>query len=146
MQFTKALQHTIVWKAANTVLVFLINLLLVRIFGPGDSGAFFYALTSLSLFILIISGSIESGLTYFGSNDPRSIPALLLLVLPLLIVQAGAGWLLLGFFELPLDREMSWAFVVSNLVIVYFSALYYSKRWFLLLNICLVPVNIIVCA
>jgi O-antigen/teichoic acid export membrane protein len=141
MQFTKALQHTIVWKAVNMVLVFCINLLLVRIFGPQDSGDFFYALTTLSLFILIISCSIESGLTYHGSNDPANIPTLSLLILPWLVLQAGASWLLLRLFDIELDQGRSWIFVISNLVIIYVSALYYSKKWFHSLNLSIAFVN-----
>ncbi|MEO7532623.1 MAG: oligosaccharide flippase family protein, partial [Ferruginibacter sp.] len=144
MQFTKALQHTIVWKALNTILIFCINLLLVRILGAESSGEFFFAVTALSFFILILSGSVESGITYYGSNDSANIASLSLLVLPWLLLQALASWLLLRFLAVKVDQQLSWLFIISNLIILYFSALYYSKKWFLSLNLSVFIVNALV--
>jgi O-antigen/teichoic acid export membrane protein len=138
MQFTKALQHTIAWKALNTILTFFINLLLVRILGADGSGEFFYSITLLSFAVLLISWSMESGITYYGSNNLESIPTITLFIIPWLLVQAGATWLLLQFISINLDKQLSWLFIVSNLVISYFSALFYARKWIL-------PVNIIVC-
>ncbi len=144
MQFTKALQHTIVWKALNTVLTFCINLLLVRIMGAEYSGMFFYAIAMLTFFTLVISWSIESGITYYGSNEPVNIISLSIVILPLLLLQAGISWLLLGFIETPIDKTLCWLFIISNLAIVYFSALYYAQKKFLSLNLVVCGVNILV--
>ena len=88
MQINKILKHAIVWKLANTMLVFLINLLLVRLLGAADSGVFFYEITVLSFWVLVISFSLESGITYFGSKDNKTLSPLIFIILPLLFAQA----------------------------------------------------------
>ncbi len=138
MQFTKALQYTIGWKALNTLLTFFINLLLVRILGVDESGYFFYAITLLSFFTLVISWSMEAGITYYASINNDKISSVLRFILPLLLFQAVTGWVLLYFFPVSINWYFSWSYILSNLAIIYFSALYYAKKWF-------VPVNLIVC-
>jgi O-antigen/teichoic acid export membrane protein len=138
MQFSKALQHTIGWKSLNTLLAFGINLLLVRIMGAESSGTFFYSITVLSFLTLAASWSMEAGITYYGSNDPESTPVIALLIIPVLIVQAAASWLVLRVLPINLEVGLSWVYVLSNLAITYFSALFYARKFF-------IPVNVIVC-
>ncbi|CAN5382293.1 oligosaccharide flippase family protein [soil metagenome] len=144
MQFTKALQHTIVWKVINTVLTFCINLLLVRIMGGEYSGIFFYAIALYAFFTLVMSGSIESGITYFGSNNSLNIKSLSIFLIPWLIIQGGISWLLLGIIDLGLNKQFAWFYIVANLVIVYFTALYYTQKRFILINVIICVVNFFV--
>ncbi len=144
MQFTKALQHTIGWKALNTILIFLINLLLVRILGVTASGHFFYSITLLSFITLIISWSMESGITYYGSNYLDNIPSITIFILPWLLVQALITWGVLYWIPVHVSRQLSWLYVISNLVIIYFSALYYATKSFVSINVIICVVNSIV--
>ena len=144
MQFTKALQHSIGWKALNTILIFLINLLLVRILGATASGDFFYSITLLSFFTLIISWSMESGITYYGSNQLSSIPSITIFILPWLFLQAIITWGVLYLIPVHIGRQLSWVYVVSNLLIIYFSSLYYATKSFVSINIIICLVNSIV--
>ncbi len=144
MQFTKALQHSIGWKALNTILIFLINLLLVRILGATASGDFFYSITLLSFITLIISWSMESGITYYGSNQTNSIASITIFILPWLLLQAIITWGLLYLIPVHIGRQLSWLYVVSNLVIIYFSALYYATKSFVSINVTICVVNSIV--
>ncbi|MBC7887784.1 MAG: oligosaccharide flippase family protein [Ferruginibacter sp.] len=144
MQFTKALQHNIGWKALNTVLAFFINLLLVRILGAAESGDFFYTIALLSFFTLVTSWSMEAGITFYGSKHRDSVPAISLLILPWLVMQAVVVWVLLHFMIFSVNRQISWLYVLSNLVIIYFSALYYAKKWFISINVIVCVVNSIV--
>ncbi len=144
MQFTKALQHTIVWKIINTVLTFCINLLLVRIMGGAYSGIFFYAIALYAFFTLIMSGSIESGITYFGSSSSLNIKSLSIFLIPWLIIQGLVSWLLLGIIDLELNKQFAWIYIISNLAIVYFTALYYTQKRFIFLNIVICSINFMV--
>jgi len=146
MQFTKALQHTIGWKALNTILIFLVNLLLVRILGVTASGDFFYSITLLSFITLIISWSMESGIIYFGSNHLDNIPSIAIFILPWLLIQAIVTWGILYLIPVHISRQLSWLYVVSNLVIIYFSALYYATKSFVSINVIICVVNSIVLA
>ncbi|MEO6229180.1 MAG: oligosaccharide flippase family protein [Ferruginibacter sp.] len=144
MQFTKALQHTIVWKVINTVLTFCINLLLVRIMGGEYSGIFFYAIALYAFFTLVMSGSIESGITYFGSNNSLNIKSLSIFLIPWLIIQGAVSWLLLGIINLELNKQFAWFYIIANLGITYFTALYYTQKRFILLNVIICVINFFV--
>jgi hypothetical protein len=138
MQFTKALQHTIGWKALNTILTFFINLILVRILGAEGSGDFFYSIALLSFFTLLISWSLEAGITYYGSKNVESIASITIFILPWLVIQALVSGMLIQYLPIHTHPQLSWLYVLSNLVIIYCSALYYARKWF-------IPVNLLVC-
>jgi hypothetical protein len=143
MQFNQALQHTIIWRSLNTALGFGINLLLVRIMGAALSGQFFYALALLSFITLVLSLSIETGITYIGSNTSASIPALTVGIFPLLVLQFILSWWILNWFDTQLDFLFSMLFVVGNLAVVYFSAILAALKSFAWLNSIPVMVNLI---
>lgn len=144
MQFTKALQHSLGWKALNTVLTFFINLLLVRILGAAGSGDFFYSIAWLSFFTLAISWSMEAGITYYGANNVSSIPSIILFSIPWLVLQAIGSWWFLDIITLNIQKHIAWLYVISNLVIIYISALYYAKKMFFSINVIICIVNFIV--
>src|SRR5436309_12496683 len=110
MQFNKALKHTIVWKTLNTGFGFFINLLIVRLLGATASGNFFYAITALSFFTLLISWSLEAGITYYASNNKESLPSISFFILPLLLVQGLISWSILRFIPLGIDTFFSFVF------------------------------------
>ncbi|MFZ4058547.1 MAG: hypothetical protein ACOYKE_10435 [Ferruginibacter sp.] len=144
MQFNQALQHTIIWRSLNTALGFGINLLLVRIMGAALSGQFFYALALLSFITLVLSLSIETGITYIGSNTSASIPALTVGIFPLLVLQFILSWWILNWLDTQVDFLFSMLFVVGNLAVVYFSAILAALKSFAWLNSIPVVVNLIV--
>ena len=89
MQFEKALTYNITLKLLNVITAFFINVLFVRITGAGISGDFFYLITILSFFILIIGISMESGITLYASRDQNNATSLAWLVqLPLLVINS----------------------------------------------------------
>jgi O-antigen/teichoic acid export membrane protein len=143
MHFNTILKHTIAWKMINTVLVFLINLLLVRLLGVAASGSFFYAITELSLLVLLLSWCLESGITYFASKDDHLISTILFFILPLLLVQGAIAFVVLKSMQLTISYQLALLFIVSSLAIIYFSAFFYAKKWFIALNIIICGVNFI---
>jgi O-antigen/teichoic acid export membrane protein len=143
MHFNTILKHTIAWKMINTVLVFLINLLLVRLLGVEKSGGFFYSITELSLLVLLLSWCLESGITYFASKDTHIISTILFFVLPLLLVQGLIASFVLKYMQLTINFSLALLFIVSNLAIIYFSAFFYSKKWFVALNIIICGINFV---
>ena len=146
MQFKRALQHTIAWKSLNTALAFFINLLLVRILGAAVSGDFFYSLAMLAFFTLASSWSLESGITYYASKDNGNIPAITSFLIPWVLFQAICLWLLLRFIEVNLDARLAAAYILANLCIAYFSALFYARKWVFTVNIIACLVNAVVLA
>jgi O-antigen/teichoic acid export membrane protein len=143
MHFNKTLKHIIVWKVVNTILLFLINLLMVRLLGVSKSGDFFYDIAVLSFLVLIISWSLESGIIYYCSKDDRTIPSLVVFVLLLLIIQALISVVVLKNAALIISNYLSVVFVLSNITIIYFSAFFSAKKMFIPFNIISCIVNFI---
>lgn len=143
MHFNTILKHTIVWKMLNTLLVFFINLILVRLLGVAASGSFFYDITVLSFMILVLSWCLESGITYYASRDNNLIAPILIFILPLLMMQGVTGAVLLRYTPLTINSYFALLFIVSNLSIIYFSAFFYAKKWFISLNIISCCINFV---
>ena len=143
MHFNKILKHTIAWKLINTALLFLINLLMVRLLGVADSGIFFYDIAVLSFIQLIVSMSLESGITFYASKDNRTITSILAFILPLLVVQGVISWVMLRHIKFSISIHLSVLFILSNLVLIYFSAFFHAKKWFISLNIITCIVNFV---
>ena len=143
MHFNTILKHTIVWKMLNTLLVFFINLILVRLLGVAASGSFFYDITVLSFMILVLSWCLESGITYYASRDNNLIAPILIFILPLLMMQGLAGAVLLRYTPLTINSYFALLFIVSNLSIIYFSAFFYAKKWFISFNIISCCINFV---
>ena len=143
MHFNKILKHTIGWKLINTALLFLINLLMVRLLGVAASGTFFYDITVLSFIILIISWCLESGITYYTSKDNSAIASMIVVVLPLLIIEGLISWLILRYIHFSVSSSLAVLFIFSNLTIIYISAFFYAKKWFVSLNIIACSINFV---
>jgi O-antigen/teichoic acid export membrane protein len=143
MYFKKALQYSFFGKALNTLLVFVINLLLVRILGVQNSGLFFYSITMLGLFMLLLSCSLESGIIYHASKNENIIAPITAVVFPWLIILGVVSTVLLREVHLYFTTNLAVAYVLSNLIILYFTALFYAKKWFGALNFILVAVNFV---
>lgn len=143
MPLKKIIKHTIGWKLVNTLLVFLINLLMVRLLGAAQSGTFFYDITVLSFLVLIISWCLEAGITYYASKDNSAVALMIVFVLPLLVLQAFISRVAVGYIHLSVSSHLAVLFIVSNLTIIYFSAFFYAKKWFVSLNIIASCINFI---
>lgn len=141
MHFNTILKHTIAWKMMNTILVFLINLLLVRLLGVAASGDFFYDITVLSFIILVLSWCLESGITYYASKDNKLIAPVLFFILPLLLLQGAVAVALLKYIRLGISGNLAVLFIISNLAIIYFSAFFYAKKKFIQFNMISSGVN-----
>ena len=118
----------------NTVAVFLINVLLVRLLGVAASGVFFYDITVLSFIILVLSLCLESGITYFASKENGIVSTVLIFILPWLLVQGAVAMLLLPLIHLTISQPLALLFILSNLAIIYISAIFYAQKKFISLN------------
>jgi O-antigen/teichoic acid export membrane protein len=143
MHFNKALSHSIGLRALNTGLSFVITILMVRLLGVKDSGTFFYYLTFCSLTILVLSFSLEAAITYYATKLSISNSKVLLYLLPVMLLQTILAFLLMCL--VPKDNilhDKAPYFVMGNIAVSYFSALYTVRKWFTSLNVLLFVVNI----
>jgi O-antigen/teichoic acid export membrane protein len=128
MQFHQALQHSLFWRSAQAVLLFVVNILLVRLLGAAGSGSFLYAITWLSLFTMLLSVCLESGMLWLGGQYPSTTAAMLRDLAPVLFVQAIVTTVVLSLFATGLSMPLGVAFVCSQLIIVYSTAILTLQR------------------
>lgn len=144
MHFNKNFKNTISWKLLNTAFIFFINLLMVRLLSVSESGMFFYDITLLSFLILILSLSIESGITYYAVKDNTIIRSILTILIPLLTFQVFLSWVVIRNVQLSISMFFALLFILGNLCNNYFSAIFYAQKWFVLLSIISCCVNFLV--
>jgi len=143
----KYLYRNILWRGLLQVSAFLLNILLARHFGAAISGNIFYLASIYSLMVLLLSLSLESGITYYGIKN--EVPAERLVNLSLLmgIFSAALLWGLSFFFKTaenavrPLFDAICISFVCGNLLSTYSNSLFAARKDFVLPNIIAIAVN-----
>lgn len=143
MQFNKALRHTILWKVMNTIILFCINILLVRMMGAGQSGSFYYDITVLAMLALLQGFSLESGTVFFKSKAAEDGNAYAGALILWLILQVFIGAAVLLFLNVGVGPLLALVFVTGNIAITFFSSLFAANKVFLLPNIISTAVNVL---
>lgn len=146
MHFNKALKYSIALKSVNILMLFFINLLFVRVTGANVSGNFFYLITILSFITLVVSCSMESGITYYASRDKSNTLSYAWLIILTSIVQIALSYIIItvtvkNSTSLPLPYLL--LFVISNILISNFAGLYASLKWFISINTIILTINCI---
>ena len=62
MGLAKKIGENVFWRGLYLASLFLINLLMARILGAGESGQFFLLINKLALIILVISFCLEAAI------------------------------------------------------------------------------------
>jgi len=143
MNFSSALKHTVVWRVLNTAVQFFINLLMVRLLGASASGDFFYIITLLSLATLVLGLSLESGIGYYTSRQEISGKKLLWLLSPVMLLQTMAAAGALYLFGPDYLIPILCAYIISNIVLSYLSAVYQAEKRFAALNVVMFSINLL---
>lgn len=146
MQFNKALSYNVILKTINVIVLFFINLILVRIIGANITGDFFYLITVLSFLTLVVSLSLEAGIIFYASKNIAGTVSFAWLIILVSVFQFVVTALIILFLvnnptSLPLYYLIF--FVISNILVSNFTALFISKKWFFSVNIAILVVNLI---
>jgi O-antigen/teichoic acid export membrane protein len=148
MSVKKAIQDVLLWRGLNFLSAFMLNVMVARLFEAEQAGSLFFVVNNLSLVILLLSFSLESGIGYYtsaGKIDPAKAGALALLwsfsaTIPVaLYFFIGNSSPLLGV-DLSIPAI---CFVAGSLLISFYSALYYATGNFIVPNACSLAVNLI---
>jgi O-antigen/teichoic acid export membrane protein len=137
-------------KVGFTLTLFLVNILIARVLGAAGSGSFFYVVNNLSVIVLLASLSLESGLSFHLSkkNINESDAASLSMVwsFALSLLAAAALLLMPGVFHGFTENEFWFAFlfIAGNLLISFFSGLFYAKKEFVLPLLILAIANLLI--
>jgi len=148
MSVKKAIQDVLLWRGLNFLSAFMLNVMIARLFEAEQAGSLFFVINNLSLVILLLSFSLESGIGYYtsaGKIDPARAGALALLwslsaTIPVaLFFFSGNASPLLGV-DLSVPAT---CFITGSLLISFYSALYYATGNFIVPNACSLAVNLI---
>ncbi len=146
MKFKIALSYNILLRSVNVLILFLSNLVFVRIAGAGITGDFFYLITILSFITLLVSFSMETGITYFVSKNISSTVSFAWFIIIISILQLIASFIIISAGvnnQTALSVQLLVLFVISNILVSNFTALYVSLKWFVQVNVIILSVNLI---
>jgi len=145
----KILKHNLVGKMFNHGCVFLINVLIVRLMGAGQSGSFFNELYFFNFIAFIASMGLDySAIRYFGENNRllKSINRVLLRVSMVSLVAFILFFILLPrLFNTSGSISNSFTatvFCIGNLLMILYQGVLSARKQFNLQNIVLAITNL----
>ncbi len=155
MNFNRELLKNILFKGINVFLSFVITVLLVRLLGAEGNGFYSLFIANTTIIALVISFSLNSGISYYTAKKEFSIVALLntlvLILLVQLILILIAEKIFFEFFKFSFfaddnfDSLTFWGciYIESIFLSGYLSAIFTGNKWFDTLNILTVLTNVL---
>lgn len=154
MSLRRTLARVVVWRGAYLLSSFLLNVFFVRYYGAAGSSAVYYLVNIYSFVLLIAGCSLESGMSFFLAKGQADEGALSLLALLWTFVFSILGLgMLQGYFNF-FDRDVAAglfgisasSFIPGQLLITFFTALFYTRESPALPNIILLSINLLLVA
>lgn len=137
MSVRKSIYQGLFWKGVFYASVFLLNVCIARFFEASFSGLIFYITNFYSLVLLLLSFSIESGMTFFLSKKEIDASRLSVAALVWTLLACSIAAIVLMFYRFPdkfsLAQNMSQVslfFIGGMLLITFFSALLAGEKDF----------------
>jgi len=146
MQIGKFIFHAVFWRALHLLTVFIINILLARYLGAAVSGPIFLFINNLALLILVVSGCLETGLTYYTATRQISIQKLSTLSFTWSVLATAFVVLLIMVLPLSSQQLLLWPvalYVWGNLLVTYYTSFFYAHKRFLLPSQLLTGINVV---
>ena len=143
------LKHNMMGKLLNHLLVFGINIFIVRLLGASDSGAYFNELYLVNFVVFIFSGGLDYASIALLSYEPallRSIQKMLLAVLVFFVIILCIYALLVlphfnAYFQQPAIAII--LFGTGNLMLIFYQGILSAQKKFNLQNAVLSATNMI---
>ena len=141
MQLSRSFNLHLIWKSLSLAVNLITTILIARLLGASLSGQFFYFLSWMSFLVLMASLSLDSSITYFTASKmiPRQqiLTIAIIWILLVFIILAVVGNILgdkIRFIaDLPANGFLlGLFFIAGQLMINYFTALYYGEKEFVL--------------
>lgn len=149
MSVKKAIQDILLWRGLNFLSVFILNVLVARLFEASQAGSLFFFINNLSLIILVLSFSLESGMGYYAASGNVGAPRLAMLAMAWSILSFGLTFLLFDNFADHISslkglntKLLALFFVSGSLLISFYSALYFARQNFFVPNLSLLVINL----
>lgn len=142
MQLDKQLKQNIVWRGFYYLSNLALNIVLSRILLADAFGSLFYFVNTFSLIVLIAGFSLESAFTYFVASKKIAVSAASLVSLVITFVIIIPVYYALHFlfarnffFGDESIVQLGLVYIVGNILITYFTALFYSLHHYKVPNL-----------
>jgi O-antigen/teichoic acid export membrane protein len=155
MTFEKLLQQSLVWRGFYFITVLLVNVVLSRFLQADGAGWIYYITNFFSLILLIASLSMESGFTYFSSNNTISKNkfAWFSIVWTAFVAVLTFAFISIYFLKLKTLNQYetnqyilyALTYICGILLINFFTVLFYVQSNFFLPNIIMGILNMVLC-
>ena len=150
MRLQKLIYQGIVWRGLYYASVFVLNIVIARVFRAGDYGMINYLITNLSFLLLLTSLSLESALTFFASRNEIDLNKLT--GISLLFAIASAVVSATVFASIAVSQSifaspglwLSLVYVLGIVLTNYFSGLFYARNNPVLPNAIMLAINLLV--
>ena len=151
MTFKQLLYKVLIWRGGYLLSAFLLNILFVRNYGAAGSSTIYY-LINLYSFVLLVTGlSLESGMGFFLAKKEADTGSVAFLSIGWTLMASLLSFFLLNVWFLFFDPELQkrlWVmsaltFIPGQLLITFYTALFYSKESAALPNMVLTIINIL---
>jgi O-antigen/teichoic acid export membrane protein len=156
MTFEKLLQQSLLWRGFYFITLLLVNVILSRFLQADGAGWIYYITNFFSLILLVASLSMESGYTFFSSNNTISKHKLAWFSLLWTLMVALLTFLLVGyyFFKIKhLSADISNQYILYSITYIcgillmnFFTVLFYAQSNFFLPNLIMGILNLGLCA
>ncbi len=151
MNFQKLLVQSLLWRGVYFITILLLNIFLSRYLQAEGAGWIFYLTNWFSFLLLLGSLSMESAVTYYGSNQVISKHKLVWLAVAWTTVVAVAIFAGISFYadeikegsvDIVRYRKYALLYISGILLTNFFTVLFYAQRNFFLPNLVMSLLNI----
>lgn len=151
MIFRRLIYQSLLWRGVYLISLFLLNVLLSRLFGAAGCGWIFYLSSIYAFFILLCSFSLETSIGFYHANRRIPVSNIFALTVVWTLIAGLSTWVLAGvlfkeYNEWVPKTQFVWigvSFVTGNLLISFFTALFYAEKKPALPNLILSAVNVL---
>jgi O-antigen/teichoic acid export membrane protein len=144
MQFRQLIVQQVFWKGMYFFSGLVLNILVSRLLRSDGSGWFYYVVNNLSLLLLIIGLSLESGITFYAATNQPSARKMAFLCISWSLAATLLGAAIVYLFspvhypEFVSRKEFvpaSILYIGGVLLTTYMSGLFYARQDFFLPNL-----------
>jgi len=143
------LKHNVIGKLLNHLLVFFINVYIVRLLGASGSGFYFNELYILNFVVFIFSAGLDYAAIALLAQEPKLLPVLNKMLFTVVLVFAAAI-ILYSYFIMPSSvhyfQQPAIAiifFSIGNLLLIFYQGVLSALKKFNLQNIVLGTCNLL---
>lgn len=147
MKISALLQQNLLGKLANHSVVFLINILIVRMSGASISGSYFNELYLINFFVFIFSAGLDYAAIAWIARQPDLSSLvhekLIRISLFFMLVMMMITWFALPLFKLQIIQTPTaiFFFAAGNLLLILFQGMMSAQKRFNWQNIILISTN-----